>query len=101
MADVAIPSSSGGAVVAGVYTGDGAAERTIPLGFTPSAVIISGRGTFLNSNHTYSALVINGTPVFDSSDKVAEIVTGGFKVFYAGYSNTNTSGYTFYFTAFR
>lgn len=80
MADVAIPSSGGGAFVVGMYTGDGAAERTIQLGFTPSAVLVVSNGNF-NSGYvgkSGSCLFVQDMPT--DSETNGEFTSGGFKV---------------------
>lgn len=103
MADVAIPSSGGGSVVAGTYNGDGAKTRIVSLGFTPSAVLISGRGRFTSSSYRYfNALVVPGVPVESQDGAFAEIVSNGFKVSYTDNNNaTNDKGVMYYYLAFR
>lgn len=83
-------------IVTGTYTGNAVAERTISLGFTPSAVLVTtAKGQTNAGSSLVGGLAFNGFPAQESENKVVEIVTGGFKVFntsqyYA--SNTSSAG---------
>lgn len=103
MADVAIPSGGGGVFVVGTYAGDGARTRTIPLVFTPSAVIISGGGYFTSSSSSaYNALVLAEKSVTFGGEVLAEIIQNGFSVSYTQYNcATNLKGQVYYYLAFR
>ena len=92
-------------VVIGSYTGDGAAERVISLGFTPKAVLlIPASGELNGSGSGRGGLALPGHAVSYAGDVVLTIVTGGFKVYYKSgswgtYSNANNS--ELYYIAFR
>ena len=99
-------------IVTGSYTGTGTASRTISLGFTPSAVLISQYGSFADSG-TNSAitntcgLALIGLPAYADKDspadacKTCEIVDNGFKVFYStsGKQSTNENAKKYYYVA--
>lgn len=77
-------------VVAGTYTGDGNVSQTIPLGFTPKAVIVSAQssGNWIVgyssgfSYQNYIAMAINGYRFSGPIGTLLEIVDGGFDVYY-------------------
>lgn len=78
-------------IAVGQYTGNGAATRTISVGFTPKAVLLmtaSGESGTGNSygTHTIGGLAVTGSPLtfsYGGQTKPAmEIVSGGFRVFY-------------------
>jgi hypothetical protein len=88
-----IPAVSG--VVAGTYTGDGAATRTINLGFTPKWVLIVNNLGYMgtpNIKAVYGGLCLPNMPVVangsasDASKYAVQITAGGFVV---GYYNNN------------
>ncbi len=90
-------------VAKGSYTGDGAATRTIELGFTPSAVFVSRNDgvTFDGSTH-YGGLAIAGNPVLSADNlEVITVVENGFNVARAVGVNTNMSLTTYNFVAFK
>lgn len=95
-------------VVFGVYTGDGTEERTINLGFKPTAVVVyndegrqhstpSGSSTF-----GYGGLALDGYPCDAGNGSVIEICNTGFKI---GYTNSfkcsNYKNTTYYFIAYK
>ena len=92
-------------VVIGSYTGDGAAERVISLGFTPKAVLlIPASGELNGSGSGRGGLALPGHAVSYAGDVVLTIVTGGFKVYYKGGSwstNSNANNSVLYYIAFR
>lgn len=103
-------------VYIGTYTGDGAAERIISLGFTPKAIFLfnnNGSTTFNNSGtfYIYGGFATSQIPVCFSYDDVnypaLEIVNGGFKVYYtiiAGsrhFIDTNSAGMGFIYCIIR
>ena len=95
-------------VVFGAYTGDGSASRTVPLGFTPKAVYVCTRGgvagTSSGSYHSYGGLVLPGHSVMVdgmSGQTTLAVTTGGFRVYYGTYQETNISGYVYHYMAFR
>ena len=74
-------------LAAGSYAGDGAASRTIRLGFTPKAVlVITDRGRIQynyssSSYYTYGGLAVTGSPATGSyGDPIVTIQSGGFQV---------------------
>lgn len=100
---VATLTSGKAEIVCGFYTGSGAAERTITLGFQPKAVLLvheSGR-TYVdisNSDGAYGGLFLPGHPLYSQTDSgnpsgvAAEVVSTGFKVYTKGYAHCNDSG---------
>ncbi len=100
-------------IMIGTYTGDGAAERFINLGSTPSAVIVADterNGALVNwqsgglRTH-YGGIALTGVTALNSKgNKILEITTNGFNVFYMSDSNneiyTNTAAKTKIFIAF-
>ncbi len=105
MADVAIPSSGGGPIVVGMYTGSNTAERTIQLGFTPSAVVVTYDGGGFADGPILGGIVTKGHPVTYGSNsgfKILEIVENGFMVFQDKSHNIQTNGgWEHYYIAFR
>ena len=92
---------SDGVVVFGTYTGDGAASRTINLGFTPVAVELytSGGWQYVPSTgNRYGGFVLRGHKA-----SYMEIVTNGFNVFYDRYNSkfTNDNGTVYHFIAYK
>ena len=117
--------------VFGVYTGDGTAERTINLGFRPTAVeVYTEKGVqSLNGSATwdyYGGLAFDGKPCYSNKNwrgtdgqgtsvecKIIEICDNGFKVSYesknsehnnafgAVRSYTNENNTIYYFTAYK
>ena len=104
MAKIPVVPMGGGAPVWGTYVGDGAARRTIPLGFTPRFLSIwdyVGRQGYdvRDSTGGFTALG-GGVATEDHPDHVAyKIVDGGFLVRYsrdgAWATNTPTQRYTY------
>ena len=90
--------------VTGAYTGNGAASRTISIGFTPSGVYVND--TSLPFSRT-GGLAISGNNVIGGDNVIAVgITTNGFNVSYrnTGSSSdvrTNTSGVVYTYVAFR
>ena len=92
-------------VVTGSYTGDGQSTRTISLGFTPRAVLVTredGATTYQNGNYQiFGGLAVTGHPLQRNS---LVIVTGGFQVRYAGYPDdvyTNSNGQEYRYIAIQ
>lgn len=101
-------------VYIGTYSGNGAEQRTISLGFTPKAVLLmsSDGSAFYRHNYTnylYGGLATPASPVTCTFDDVShnalDIVTGGFRVYRFshtdGYINTNYSGTNFVYLALK
>ena len=100
-------------IKAGSYTGDGAASRTISVGFTPKAVLVTDRQgvTYLDAGASSSmigGLAVTGSPLTftlsNTTYPVLEVTANGFIVHYQtfpGYYNiiTNGSGTTYNYLA--
>ena len=111
----AVEAAIAGSIVFGTYTGDGTAERTIELGFTPRAVYVqmkSGRTYIMEPNtkgHYYcGGLFWPDHPIADMYDRNAlEVVSGGFTVRQATYESgynyhyANSVSQTYYYMALR
>ena len=84
-------------IVVGTYTGDGAASRTIPLGFTPKAVYVSrSDGATLNVGSSFmvlGGLALPDHPVYNidgnSPGSCVEIVDNGFRVVLGNYHSSH------------
>jgi hypothetical protein len=101
-----IDAAIGGKVVSGAYTGDGTASRTVPLGFTPIAVLVmTAGGQVYDVYRLYGGLAVTGSPVVQSgSGKAAVAVTeGGFTVSYLASgsytADTNEKGTVYHYLA--
>ena len=87
----------------GSYTGDGAATRTISLPITPKAVFIcerSGRiGYIQNVQYVYGGLFLPELPLIKDKKTAAEIVEGGFRVYYNSSEHicANSSGAVYHY----
>jgi hypothetical protein len=93
--------------VFGVYTGDGAANRVITLGFSPKALLLFQRGglagTASGSYYAYGGLVLPGNPLILAahSDIAAEIVATGFALHHSNYCQVNISDWVYYYMALK
>lgn len=69
-------------VVTGTYTGDGARERKIELGFTPLAVLVMREDGAMGGGYSYfGGLALPGHPVtYAKSSEVLAMAEGGFIV---------------------
>lgn len=88
-------------IAVGSYTGDGQPSKTIPLDFTPKAVLVATQygqmyaspGT--TSSYNYGGLALTKTPVLSTTEYngqrpvVVEITTNGFIVHYGIVSGSN------------
>ena len=102
-------TSGNSACVCGIYTGDGVIPRTISLGFTPSAVLISSENGAMGATSTVTksgALAVGNsvgcTYNSASSTKYTEmvgIVSGGFQLLSSNSNHSN--GYTYHYIAFK
>lgn len=102
-------TSGNSACVCGIYTGDGVIPRTISLGFTPSAVLISSENGAMGATSTVTksgALAVGNsvgcTYNSASTTKYTEmvgIVSGGFQLLSSNSNHSN--GYTYHYVAFR
>ena len=99
-------------IIAGSYTGDGAASRVISLGFTPKAVFVwSTSGIMTDSNglsQTFSGgLALPDAPCIAGFGNYTYLALAedGFQVYYAYienikyYISTNTSGSKYWYLA--
>ena len=101
-----IDAAIGGLLVFGTYTGNGAASRTIDLGFTPRAVYLCTQlgmtADSSGSQYTYGGLFGAGHPLMHRANEAAEIVEGGFTVYDPGTNIfTNMDGYVFHYLAVK
>ena len=90
----------------GSYTGNGAASRTISLGFTPKAVLVMEADGFtcLHYNGKYSSggLATPSQPEEKEYGPIVEVVDNGFKVYYSGDNiRANQSGLLHVYMALR
>ena len=84
-------------IAVGSYAGDGAASRTIHLGFTPKAVLVISSDGRLNATYGYyGGLAVTGGPVAVKDNEVIALTATGFQVSHTTASHAN---YTEYFTA--
>ena len=97
----ALDGAVAGLVVTGSYAGNGAANRTIELGFAPRAVLVENKwGTRANqTGYGYAGLALaggglNGTTII--------LTDSGFALYYDGTNhNANRNNYTYYYVAFQ
>ena len=97
------------ACVCGIYIGDGVLPRTISLGFTPSAVLISSENGAMGATSTVTksgALAVGNsvgcTYNSASATKYVEmvgIVSGGFQLLSSNSNHSN--GYRYHYIAFK
>ena len=100
-------------IVLGTYTGDGAKERFINLGFTPKAIYSVPLGGRVSDNSRwYGGFAMQNYPVINTNGNrtVLKIETNGFRVFNDGdQMRVNSSNgddcsntpLTYYYIAFR
>ena len=91
----------------GTYTGNGAADRYISLGFTPKALLVVRDGCGFGDSHT-AALAVEGIQAAISNGAgtfpALKIESGGFRVYYTSGQTpilTNYSGSYYTYLAFR
>ena len=97
------PITIGAQIATGSYVGTGAASRTIPLNFTPIAVLVvtqngnmAANVTYLGNKYFYGGLATSDSPVQQGGYKLVEIVDNGFQVIYQAVPSG--SNYTYYNT---
>ena len=88
----------------GTYSGNGALERTIELGITPSMVLLfTKKGWTYHDDGIYGGLAFTGHPVSGPTIPFLEIVENGFRIFYKstmeGYICTNRENYDYQYVA--
>lgn len=81
--------------VTGTYTGDGTAERTIELGFTPSAVLVDSNPlTYSDKDNrfVFATYLLKSTNYASTTNfNQLEIVENGFTVYFNNGSKTNNA----------
>lgn len=92
--------------VTGSYAGDGAAERSVQLGFKPAVVLLcdqSGRmGYFTNYNATSGGLFMEGCPIDGTNNGLAaEVTEQGFRVCHEGWNQVNAKNTRYHYMALR
>ena len=89
--------------VVGSYVGNGTTQRTIELGFTPSAVLVMREdGVTKDDTAIVGGLAVTNSPVTSSDDLCAvAIVENGFMVARNAGVNTNMSLTTYNYVAFK
>ncbi len=94
-------------VVVGSYEGDGAAERTISLGFQPKAVlVVRSDGRITGDYDGYGGLAFPGRDVVFRDAPALSVTAGGFRVCQRTISSSwavqcNSSGQSYYYLAVR
>ena len=93
--------------VLGSYVGNGAASRTIDLGFPPKAAYLCSQGgltgAMYGSFYIYGGLALPGKPLVmeNGSDVAMELTATGFKLTHDGYRRVNNQGLNYYYIALR
>lgn len=86
----------------GSYTGNGAAEQHINLGFAPKAVLILYRGFTLGSYEVHGGLAFNNLPLKSGNINCISLDSTGFTAYYSeGYTHLNKNSYYFCYLAFK
>ena len=93
-------------LVAGAYTGDGAASRFVSLGFTPRALLVIQQDGKMGGFGYWGGLALLGLPArVDNTDRypIVTITEGGFLVYYRASPDTytNISDYVFHYLALK
>ena len=88
----------------GAYNGNGAANRSIELPFTPKMVYVinSNGATYYNNSGGIQngGVALKGTPLSSNHGVLVEIVTGGFRVsFRHSYATVNSDGIAYRYFA--
>ena len=88
-------------ITCGTYVGDGAASRTITLGFQPKAVHLEIRSALRggSSYNMYGGLAVQEGGVAHNNTALS-ITAAGFQVFYQGEALANISGESYRYIAF-
>lgn len=93
---------TGTEIVAGVYTGDGAASRTINLGFKPKAVLVLYEGRVIWNYDVFGGLVFEGYPTKSGEYVALEVASNGFIVHTNGNGcSTNDNNGEYHYIAFK
>ena len=84
----------------GTYMGDGTATRTIPLDFTPKAVLVTtAYGATFAPYDTYGGLALENYDVEYGNKKAVHIVTNGFTVYHESPCLVNASSTRYHYLA--
>ena len=82
-------TSSNKPYVVGIYQGDGASSRTIPLGFTPICVLVVSQGVMISNSGGIGNIYHGGLAVTNSNAAtlgdeytVLSIISNGFRCYY-------------------
>ena len=88
-------------IVFGTYIGDGADSRTIPLDFTPKAVLVTNHyGACYISGEIHGGLALAGHDIEGSNQELAlHIVTNGFMVYLGRPRFTNCRDIRYHYLA--
>ena len=101
--DAALGAKCG--MVTGSYLGDGEADRTVILPFSPQAVILSSsEGETYRYPETTGGVAVSGHPLasYHYADPCLTLVENGFQVGQSDRNvNTNENGTTYNYAAFR
>ena len=92
----------------GTYTGNGAASRTVSLGFRPKAVFVLSEGYFMYWNaSTSGGLAVDGAPVqidnltSGGQSTALAVAPTGFTVGQVNNASTNAQNTVYHYIAFR
>ena len=101
-------------VYVGTYTGDGAESRTIPLTFTPKALLLFNQSGQVHDadkgiSHVCGGLCMPDYPIIcaneDTTQYMVSIVSNGFQVgtnnYFPFYNETNVTNRVYYYIAFK
>ena len=88
-------------IYCGTYTGNGAAQQDIYLGFAPKAVFILYNGTQTGSYEICGGLAIAGSPLIINNQNCIVPSATGFSVYQNTYVTTNMKNGLFYYLAFK
>lgn len=87
-------------IVFGTYIGDGADSRTIPLGFTPKAVLVTtAYGAFFVPYDTYGGLALENYDAEHGNKKAVHIIANGFTVYHASPCLVNANNTRYHYMA--
>ena len=89
-------------IYSGSYTGNGAASRTINLGFQPRAVLVeNATGTRYQNGISNGGLAVAGQGAVINGKKLVTVLYNGFEVYYqSGSVQTNASSTQYRYMAF-
>ena len=87
-------------IVFGTYIGDGADSRTIPLDFTPKAVLVTtAYGAFFVPYDTYGGLALENYDAEHGNKKAVHIIANGFTVYHASPCLVNANNTRYHYMA--